>query len=497
MDEHTKEVIAVGERAVERAQRKSFSRQEQYRGNGKLAITDDIFTSVYSWLKLGMDEIKQKPYQVDSRTRDEWLRELYKKEPHWLGIVDQMVLVDSARPWILVGGRRQVRRYATILHHANDGKGWRHFFRQGSLSYHTTDMGFTTEIGRDGIDGPLRAIYYLDSARIRWSGKRNWPLYYYPLRENRQVWRDNYFFNVCSMPSDNVKFRGLGYCATSRAFELIKLLYGVLIHDQENLGAKMMRGLLLLSGIEQEQWNTAMDSREENLSEMERKYFGGVFVLANLGQGDVDAKLMALSQLPANFDRRMFIDQTLFGYSLVAGFDVREFWPVSSGQLGTARESEMQHRKSATKGTLEVAHAWQERFQKELPDSLHFQFEERDTDAELIQAQSADAWVQVVRDLYDMPMQGQGGIIDHDQAMYMLAQKGIIPPEWTEAQEETVVSDEKGIVLERRMLSKPKIRRAAEKYPNDPIVIHRWTPFGSTEKILWASGDEALKKRIF
>lgn len=496
MDEHSRRVLAVGERAVERARRKSFSRQEQYKDNGHLQYANDFYQSIYSWVKLGVEEIKQKVYQVDSRKRDEWLREFWKKEAHWAGIINQMVLVDSARPWILVGGQRQVRRYATILHEANDGKGWRHFFRQGSLSYHTTDFGFTTEVGRDGKGGPLRGIFYLDSARCKWSGKRTTPLLYYPLSGKRQFWREEDYFNICSLPSDDVKMRGLGFCATSRAFELIKLLYGVLMHDEEMVGSRMMRGLLLLAGIEQNQWDQAMDAREEAMAEAERKYFGGVYVLATLG-ADIDAKLVPLSQLPENFDRRMFIDQTLFAYSLVAGFDVREFWPVSSGQLGTATESEMQHRKSATKGTLEVAHAWQERFQQELPESLHFQFEERDTDAELVRAEMADAWVKVARDLYDMPQMGQDGIIERNEAREMLVQKGIIPPEWTEAREATVVSDEKGIVLERRMLSLPKVRMAAERYPAEPIVVYRWTPYGGTERVLWESGDEALKKRVF
>lgn len=475
-------VLEVGEEAVERAT-KTYSRQPQYKGAG--VVAGDFYESVYSWLKLSLEEIRAEPYKNDSRIRDKWLREFWKKEPHWAGAVNQCVLVDSARPWTITGGRNQVGRYADMLHWANNGKGWRHFFRQSSLSYRVTDMGSLTETGRAGVFGPIRGIYHLDSARCRWTGKRQWPLYYYPGIGNLQKWRETDFFNVCSLPSDDERFYGLGWCATSRAFELIVLLYGILMHDQEKIGSKMMRGLLLLSGIEQQQWNQAMDSRDSVMSDKEQKYFGNVFVLASLGAGDIDAKLVSLSQLPDNFDRQTFLDQIMFGYSLILGYDPREFWPVSSGALGTARESEQQHRKAATKGTLEFPHAWQERFQAELPDTVHFEFDERDTDAELIEAQMAQAWVEVARRIYDSDGENPG-LAERDQVLSLLVNHAIVPAEWTQSIEEaTAVSDH---MYRKQRLERawefPEVQRCLEKFPDEEIVEYRWTPSGMRERTL-------------
>ena len=448
-----------------------------------------MYQQLWSWLKMSMDEITLPLYQSDSRIRDKKLREHWRLEPYWAGAINQMTLVDSARPWTLTGGRNQVRMYANILHYANNGRGWRQYFRQASLSYRVTDMGSVTELGRYGTYGPLRALYHVDSARCKWTGKERKPLRYYPPTRGRvQDWKPTDFFNVCSMPNDDERFSGLGYCATSRAFELTKLLYGVLMHDQESVGAKMIRGLLLLSGIEEDQWRTAMQSREANLEELERKYFEGVFILAGLGEGDVDAKLVALSQLPAEFDRATFVDQTIFGYAGVLGVDPREIWPVSSGSLGTARESEQQHRKAATKGSLEFPHAFQEKLQAELPETLNFQFGERDTDSELIEAQMAQAWSDVVKTLTE-PFTPEGaGLLDPELGLSMLVEKGIARPEWTEHIEETKLeSDEQAFRRRTReqFMDYPEVQRSIERNPDEPIIQYRWTPTTSKEVVLW------------
>ena len=487
-------VVNTAEQAVERAQR-VFSKQPRFRE------TDDeisYYDQIYYWLKQSMNEIREQPYQANSRVRDEWLNEFWRLEPHWAGIVNQVVLVDSSRPWTLTGGRNQVRRYANILHYANAGKGWRHFFRQQSLAYRISDLGPITELGRQGRYGPLRAIYQVDPTRCRWSGNQRYPLYYYPPKGNMQKWTDDDFFNITSLPNLDEKMLGLGYCATSRAFQLVKLLYGVLMHDQEQIGAKMPRGILFLNGIEELQWKTALEAREAALSQAEREYFAGVMVLAGLGQQDASGTLLALSQLPAEFDRGLFIDQVIFGYALMVGYDPREFWPVSSGSLGTARETETQHRKSATKGTLEFPHAFQEQLQKELPDTLHFEFEERDTDAQMMQAELAMVWGEVLAALTKGDQVTQASIISAEQALSLLVTKGIVPAEWTETEEEIVASDMSAKERWRRQVMESyEIQRCIEQMPDEPIIVSRWTPTRVTEKVLFESGHEALGRKVY
>ena len=105
----------------------------------------------------------------------------------------------------MTGGRNQVYRYTAIAHGANNGAGWRQYFRQEALGYRVTDMGAINENGRQGSGGPLRALYHVDSARCRWTGKLKTPLEYTPAGGNAQEWPGMDFFNVCSMPSDELE----------------------------------------------------------------------------------------------------------------------------------------------------------------------------------------------------------------------------------------------------------------------------------------------------
>lgn len=510
------ELLAIAEEEVSRARRKTLSRQPRYSENGRGQDFGDFFyASVYHWLKHALEELKEEPYQTDSRQRDEWLSEIWKIEPHWSGIIDQIVLVDSARPWQLIGGRNQVRMYSNILHNADDGAGWREFFRKSALAYRTTDLGAIVELGRFGRNGPVRGLYSADTTRFKTDKDVDKPLWYYPLRGRRQQWRRQDFIRIVSMPSIREEFRGLGWCATSRAFNVIKLLYGVLMHDQEAVGSKMPRGILFINGIDQSQWDTAMDARDSNLTQLERDYFGGVIVLASAGGMDATGQLMALSMLPDNFDRANFLDAAIYAYALITGYDPREFWPVSSGQMGTARETEMQHKKSATKGSLEFPHAFQEKLQGHLPDTLHFGFQERDTDAQTHLAELAQVWSEVVRRLYDGDSAtGQPGIIDRDQALSILVQQaGFIPAEWSEAQEESLTSDEKVIrqldqAAEVRQWGETPIRAKPEvqtlirrqmdgELPPEPIVRYVWNGVSAHEQVLWDNGFEAGRPRVW
>jgi hypothetical protein len=180
---------------------------------------------------------------------------------------------------------------------------------------------------------------------------------------------------------------------------------------------------------------------------------------------------------------------------LILGYDPREFWPVSGGSLGTARETEQQHRKAATKGSLEVPHAWQERFQQLLPETLHFQFEQRDTESEIIDAEMAQVYTEIANALYSAG-EGEGGLLEREQALQMLVEKGIIPPEWTESQETTIMSDEKTLRrMKERIRASSEMQRLAEKQPKEPIIIYRWSGTGATETVLWDEAEQVTKRR--
>lgn len=443
-------------------------------------------------------ELENAPeYSVHSKKRDQWLRGVWKMEPHLAGVVNSVTLIDSNRGWTLTGGRNQVARYLDIFHEADGGEGWRTFLRKVSQSYWTTDMGGITEIGRDGVGGPMRGLYHVDSARCELSGDVDFPLTYYPVNGAVQQWTPQDFFRVASMPSDDEAMRGLGFCAVSRCFEIVKLLHAVLMHDQEKLLARAPKGLLLLQGISEEQWNTSLEMREENLNSMERRYYGGVQILASSGIDQIDAKLVALSQLPDHFDARQFMDLSMYAFALCFGYDPSEFWPVEFGALGRGKETEVQHAKASGKGGLDFALHIQERLQRELPESLHFEFEQRDDQGELLIASVDKAKLSVVTSIYESGLQQGVPLITWDEARSLLAAARIIPPEWTAVEEDFEVSDTYDIASAPRgqreqLLDSLAVQRAMRRFPNEQIVQYTWP--SQKMRVIWDPNVERSTK---
>lgn len=495
MDKEEKTELALAEEAVERAKAETYSKQPRFSREG---ATQAIFAAIRRWVKAV--DLEAPDYRADSRRRDVWLRNFWLREPHWAFAVSQAIMIDANRRWTFTGGRNQVYRYLNIWHNAENGAGWRHYVKKAAKSFRTTDLGAVTELGRDGRGGPLRALYHVDSARCQLTGNLDTPLKYYPRYGRMQEWEADDFFRIAPSPSDDEAFRDLGYCATSFALELVKLLYAVLMHDQELVFARNPKGFLLFDGISETQFDQAMEAREEELDAKDRAYFGGLMTFFSEGLEQSDIRLIALSQLPAGFTRDIFIDQTLYAYAAILGLDPSEIWPVRFGALGRGTEMEVQHRKATTKGVYDFTLAHQEALQRQLPDTLQFEYEQRDAEGELLDAEVAQEWAKVAATLYEAGQAYGVPLLDRDRALSILAEKipTVIPPEWTEIEEETSATDvERGALnrMRERALSSPYVQRAVERFPSEPVVRYFW-PEGRTVT-LWERGGDALGRRVW
>lgn len=80
----------------------------------------------------------------------------------------------------------------------------------------------------------------------------------------------------------------------------------------------------------------------------------------------------------------------------------------------------------------------------------------------------------------------------------MLANSGVIPPEWTEVEEEAIATDTEEARSKRfkeQLLERVEVRRACEQYEDEPIVRYTW-PQRRTVTI-WNSGAEALHRQSY
>lgn len=511
---------------------------QQPRFSQKSSNPDAFFSSTIRWVTAASQE--EPPYKVDSRTRDRWLSSFWKQEPHLAGVMSSVNAIDANRGWTLTGGRNQVLRFLPIFRNADNDSGWRQYISQQSQAYYGCDIGSLTEVARDGQGGPLGAIYHLDPTKCYLTGKPDGPLRY---DRTKEAWSSEDYFRLVSMKNLDERFYGLGFCAVSRCLEMARIMLSLYGYQQEQLGTKAPHGLLLLQNISQNQWAEAMKTRDAALDSEMRKYYEMVAVIAQQGVDSVDAKLVALSNLPEGFNLETFTDLLMHAYSLCFNYDSSEFWPGGGGAIGRGRETDIQHRKGAGKGGLNFMLAYQDQMARELPASLLFEFEQRDQEGELLTAAVAQAWSNVVATLFaggsssdpgpagtkggsgeaamaqpqspsptskdnqtpgnpkdQLPASNtvktpKVGMISLAEARQLLAMNGIIPMNWTQQEEDVSATDEAGLDIEKqRLLETPSIRRALELYPFEPIVRYRW-PLGRMETVFGGRQDAYSARR--
>lgn len=515
--------MALAEIDREREDFTGFSVQPRFKEDA-----EDFFVSIFRFAK---STIQDEPaYAVDSRVRDRWLREVVKLESHMMGILNSVVDIDKNRGWRMVGGRNQVMKYTKMLHNFQAAPGlfgWRHCISAQSQAFWGTDMGAVTEIGRKSKNGPLRALYTVDPTKCVLTGNEDYPLNYYPKKISKPIkWRLQDFMRTTSMPSTADEFNGLGYCAVSRALELTKLMVAINEHDAEVLGSRAPRGLLLLQGISQKQWQDAMMAREEDLDGVERDYFANVAVLASASAG-VDSKLVAMSNLPAQFNMKEWMDMLIYGYALCFGFDASEFYPVQFGALGRGTETELQHEKATGKGRTDFVLGYQEQLQEFLPESLTYEFDQRDEKGDLLHAQVKKATTDYVTDLYESGLGSGVPLLEREEARSILAEFGVIPQAWadkedittTDAGDDPDVDDDVDVeptsedvdeaeemgaermvtrkmrILREELLQNPQVVCAAQRFPTEPIVQYSFP--ANTVIPLWSSGEDLLKRSVW
>ena len=510
MDDQDKmQLMALSEKglvkSVERAVEKIDSKQPRFKVD-----YSSFWSAVSDWLR--MADLEEPSYASQSMTRDRWLAEFWRAEPHLAGVVNSSMLIQQNRGWTVTGGRNTVNRTIRILHNWEvfpTQHGWRPGMGTAALGFYSTDMGAVEEQEKEVENGPLKRLIHTDPTRCELTSSYEFPLRYHPSGYSSQLWQQGDFLRVADMTSIQEGFNGLGFCSVSRVLDLAKIMRAIYQHDQEQLLARAPRGILMLENIEEEQWEKALQARKAKLDSLEQKYFGSVLTLAG-GMGEQPkATLVALSQLPANFDQLTFTNLLMYGYALCFGFDAAEFWPVAFSSIGRGSVDQVQHMKATTKGGLAFSLAFQEQLQRALPVTVEFQFDQRDDEGELLEAEKSAKWAQLATDLNRPPELGAPPLLSWEEARSFLVLHGVIPEDWTVQEEDSFATDQetseidrwKGEAVERLLMILPNVPDEARDWVlRQPIVrssqnfvMGMWKP---REKVLWNSGYHALKPRM-
>lgn len=462
-----------------------------------------IFNGIMRWRTYNA---AMEPYGTrDTCKRDSQLHASWKKNSIWAGMVGTDAAIESTQGWRLIGGKRLVSKYQYVInnHHVGiDVHGHRKGMHAGKVAYNTQDLGWVLETSREatqansGMDfGNLAEFAFVPSMQARLTGDPDEPIVV-----NGNQWFPEDYWRICRFPDQSGNQYGIGYCPTSMVLDVIELLYAVFMHDREQLGDKAPRGLLVLKGVDETNWLSAMNARRDQRTQREQTFYDSIDILTQPNMAiDIDAKLIALSNLPTDFSRTEFVEMAVRTMALALGRDVGEFWAVDGGSFGRSAEAMVQHRKAVRKSKeFALSYAeWMTDDHYGLPETLDYSIEERDDEGDLLLAQVNNAHAQFVATLA-----GAGIFEDPRTYQSILVDRGAIRPEYTEVEEEAQATDtEKIRTLKQRTrewaMTRPRIRRCVESphMKDEPIVMYEWPK--NREITLWNSGSEATKRHVW
>lgn len=490
---------------------------------------NEMFTSMVHWVD---DMNLTAPlYAIDTRARDRWLDEIWRKEPHISGVISQVVSLKKNQGWSLTGGRNQVNRFDQILHNSNyrspSGKGWRPYAGQEAQSYFTSDLGALTEIGRIGaypeIDQahihlllaeamsspygsaareldrlneqiasmPLGGLYHVDPLYSWLTGNNYAPLALEPITGGTWRWLDAEVFRMSSLPTGRQGWRGVGFCALSRAISLIQIMIGVIRHDKEQLSAAAPAGFFALSGFTQTQWEGAMKKRDEDRLNQNRLYMRDLMVLAS-NTGNVDAKLISLSQLPQDFKIEQWMPVYMQCLAGAFGYDVHQFYTIKGGSFGVNGQAEIQTDNSTSKGDEDFTLEHQEQIQRLLPETLQFDYDRENAQGDLVRINVQKAYTDMILEIYDRGKGMDDPILTAEQTRRALLRQGVIDADMlTPPEDETRIATD---TEQQRARDSSVVRRAATLFPDEPI-IRRYND--GRELVVWRSGDQMLHPALY
>lgn len=406
---------------------KSSSSRLEIRNNDR----DVAFVSAFSILRNVFRQSEKIP-EYGNPERDFHLDALWKQEPILAGAVYSMVAKMTALKWSVTGRRNTALQAAKLFSRAAfiGGYDWGGFISSSANDFYTINRGVFWETPRDGDaqTGKLADIGHIDALACELTGNTKFPMIYSSEVTGQQLrFKEGEYIHFSSLPSPREINLGYGFCAVDRAFRAMKLLMGLHDYDDEKLNNLPPEGVAAVTGLTIDEFYDALRLWKAGRERDKSLTFPQVlWLIGSQPNSQVQVNFTGFSQIPESFDRQTVVTQYISTLSLDFGVDAREFWPISSGSLGTASESEIQHLKAKGKGPGEFISTIERHLNGELPDGVDFAFDTQDIEEDANAAAVAKAWIDAF-----LPLTTAGGaaeeVMKKDEFLRLLADKGVIP----------------------------------------------------------------------
>lgn len=271
-----------------------------------------------------------------------------------------------------------------LLEGAEFGDGWNAFFTPSIEALLTQDNGrFIEIIGRGRKNGPIEGapltIAHLDPSRCQRTGDFEYPVVYIDSNGKRHKMHYTRVMLDAQMPSSNVDMYGVGFCAISRALHNAQHLIDIAQYEEEKLGSRPFRGIILAGGgLDPEAIGNALAQAQTNL---DAQGFTRYARMPIVGSPEIESPTLTVESLtsaPDYFNKEQSTTLSMAAIALAFGVDARELWP-SQGIGATRADAMLSHIKMQGKGPGHIIEATERLFNyKFLPQHLRLVFDYQD-----------------------------------------------------------------------------------------------------------------------
>jgi hypothetical protein len=332
-----------------------------------------------------------------SEKRDQQLRAfVYRPNNDILaGAVSSMIKKFKAMNWKIEGPLRVVNRYQKVLTTAEFFQGWSFWLGKVLFDYYTQDKGAFSEIIGAGdpngpLVGPVIGLAHLDAQFCQLTGDIEYPVIFNnPKTNNAHRLHTTRVAHFVDMPSPAEGMNNTGFCGVSRVIGSSEILLKINRYKNEKLNDLPEAGLLLFNNVLPQRWDDAKADYNRETRRLGQEHWRNVMTMFNLDPAKpATADFISFSNLPEAFNELESTNTYATILALAFGVDVREFWPITGGALGSQSESLIMHQKARGKGVGEAIGMIERILNwKVLPDSATFAFDFKDDDEDLLSAE--------------------------------------------------------------------------------------------------------------
>lgn len=353
-----------------------------------------------------------------SPDRDLALRKFWKRQGNDIlqGAISSLTKWGKTMPWTLEGPKRTIPKYQQMLAQAELGKGWADLISKTLIDYYTQDKGATWELIGEGepdgpLQGPVLGVAHLDSQHVQPTGDLVYPILFnnpkdglpHKIHTTRVV-------RIVDMPDPDESMFNIGFCAVSRVISSSSILLKLSQYKNEKLSDMPEAGLLLLNNIMTHQWDDAVANHERGRRKLGHEIWSNIMTLFSLDPTQpATANFVNFAQIPEGFDELTATNLYVNIVALSFGVDPREFWPVSGGPLGTAKETEVMSQKAKGKGKGDIVQLIERAINWYiLPENVNFHFDAQNDEEDKLRAEINDLKVDTIMKMWKPESISQG-----------------------------------------------------------------------------------------